>query len=186
MDTRTQATRMERDIVGELAVPADAYYGVHTLRAMQNFPITGQPLQPEMIRALAQIKKACAVAAGEQGALDASVAQAIADACDDVLTGTLNDQFPVDPVQGGAGTSVNMNMNEVLANRAIERLGGRKGDYALVHPNDHVNYGQSTNDVYPSCGKLTAIRLMGPLLDALQALVDALAERAAAIDGVVK
>ena len=186
MDTRTQATRMERDIVGELAVPADAYYGVHTLRAMQNFPITGQPLQPEMIRALAQIKKACAVAAGERGALDASVAQAIADACDDVLTGSLNDQFPVDPVQGGAGTSVNMNMNEVLANRAIERLGGRKGDYALVHPNDHVNYGQSTNDVYPSCGKLTAIRLMAPLLDALQALVDALAERAAAFDGVVK
>ena len=186
MMSQIEGCRMERDIVGERSVPAEAYYGVHTLRAMENFPITGQRMHPEMVRALAQIKKACALAARESGALTPAVADAIAGACDDVLSGMLNDQFPLDPVQGGAGTSANMNMNEVLANRAIERLGGRKGDYALVHPNDHVNYGQSTNDVYPSCGKLAAIRLTAPLLNALDALAKALDERAAALDGVVK
>jgi len=177
---------MERDLVGEMEIPAEAYYGVHTARAMQNFPISGRALHPEMIRSLALIKKAAALSLRDAGMLSGNIAGAIVAACEDVMTGTLNDQFPVDAIQGGAGTSANMNANEVIANRAIERLGGRKGDYRLVNPNDHVNCGQSTNDVYPSAGKLTVVRLFKPLLLALEALRDALQERAIAFDGVVK
>ncbi|HPS81269.1 MAG TPA: lyase family protein, partial [Candidatus Limiplasma sp.] len=139
MNTRHSTRRMERDLVGEMEIPAEAYYGVHTARAMQNFPISGRALHPEMIRSLALIKKAAALSLRDAGMLSGNIAGAIVAACEDVMTGTLNDQFPVDAIQGGAGTSANMNANEVIANRAIERLGVRKGDYRLVNPNDHVN-----------------------------------------------
>jgi len=186
MVTSDAAFRVERDLVGEMKVPAGVYYGVHTARAMENFPITGQRLHPEMIKSLALIKKAAALVNLEVGALPPQIADAIASACDEVMDGELNGQFPVDPIQGGAGTSANMNMNEVVANRAIELLGGAKGDYTIVHPNDHVNCAQSTNDVYPSAGKLASVRLLKPLLAALVALQNALEEKAIRFDGVVK
>ncbi len=180
------AFRVEKDLVGETEVPAGAYYGVHTARAMENFPITGQKMHPEMIRSLALIKKAAALVNREAGVLPPRIADAIALAADEVLEGKLHDQFPVDPLQGGAGTSANMNMNEVLANRAIELLGGEKGDYTNVHPNDHVNCAQSTNDVYPSAGKLALLSLIKPLITALVALQNALEEKAIRFDGVIK
>lgn len=180
------AFRVEKDLVGELEVPAGAYYGVHTKRAMENFPITGQRMHPEMIRSLALIKKAAALVNREAGVLPPRIADAIALAADEVLEGKLHDEFPVDPLQGGAGTSANMNMNEVLANRAIEHLGGEKGDYAMVHPNDHVNCAQSTNDVYPSAGKLALLSLLKPLVAALVAFQNALEEKAIRFDGVIK
>jgi aspartate ammonia-lyase len=169
-----------------MAVPAGAYYGVHTARAVENFPITGQKMRPEMIHSLALIKKAAARVNRDAGALPPRIADAIIEAADEVMAGKLLDQFSVDPVQGGAGTSANMNMNEVLANRAIELLGGEKGDYSIVHPNDHVNLAQSTNDVYPSAGKLAALTLMKPLSGALVALQSALEEKALRFDSVVK
>lgn len=180
------AYRVEKDLVGEMMVPAGAYYGVHTARAMENFPITGHRMHPEMVRSLALIKKAAALVNRKAGALPPRIADAIVLACDEAIGGKLDDQFPVDPLQGGAGTSANMNMNEVLANRAIELLGGVKGDYSIVHPNDHVNCAQSTNDVYPSAGKLALLRLLKPLVAALVALVNALEEKAVRFDGVVK
>jgi aspartate ammonia-lyase len=183
---KSELFRVEKDIVGEMAVPSDAYYGVHTARAMENFPITGQRMRPEMIFSLALIKKAAALVNRDAGELPPRIADAIVAAADEVMDGLWLDQFPVDPVQGGAGTSANMNTNEVLCNRAIELLGGEKGDYSLVHPNDHVNRAQSTNDVYPSAGKLTALSLMKPLIGALVALENALEDRAMRFDGVVK
>lgn len=182
----TETIRVERDMLGEISLPAGAYYGAQTARAVENFPITGQRIRPEMIHSLALIKKAAAIVNLDEGALNARIADAIIKACDEVMAGKWLDQFPVDPIQGGAGTSANMNMNEVIANRAIELMGGKKGDYSLVHPNDHVNCAQSTNDVYPSAGKLTAIRLYKPLDEALAALQSALEEKAIRFDGIVK
>ena len=141
-------------------MPADAYYGVQTLRAVENFRITGLSLHPELINSLVQIKKAAAITNSEIGLLDQKKAEAIVKACDEILAGNFRLHFVVDPIQGGAGTSLNMNANEVIANRAIEHLGGQKGDYSLIHPNDHVNLGQSTNDVIPTAGKMTTIRLL--------------------------
>ncbi len=178
--------RIEHDIAGELNVPEDAYYGAQTLRALYNFPITGQRLHPVLIHSLVLIKKAAAIVNCEAGVLPPPIADAIAAACDEILSGKLTDQFPVDPIQGGAGTSANMNANEVIANRAIELLGGKKGDYALVHPNDHVNCGQSTNDVYPSCGKMTAVNLLKNLETALTALQKSLEEKAVSFSHVIK
>jgi aspartate ammonia-lyase len=178
--------RIEHDIAGELLVPAEAYYGAQTLRAMENFPITGQRQHPQMIHSLVLIKKAAAIVNREAGVLPSPIADAIAIACDELLNGKLSDQFPVDPIQGGAGTSTNMNANEVIANRAIELMGGIKGDYTLVHPNDHVNCGQSTNDVYPSCGKMTAVTLIKRLDDALAALQKALEGKALEFSHVIK
>ncbi len=186
MDIISSNFRMERDIVGEVAVPAEAYYGAQTLRALENFPMTGQRLPIEMIQSLVLIKKAAALTNREAKVLPPRIADAIASACDELLNGKFCDQFPVDPVQGGAGTSTNMNANEVIANRAIELLGGTKGDYALVHPNDHVNCGQSTNDVYPSCGKMTAVKLLKQLDEALAAFQKSLEDKAFAFDHVVK
>ncbi|WP_159879814.1 aspartate ammonia-lyase [Aquitalea denitrificans] len=150
------STRIEHDLLGDRAVPAAAYWGVHTLRAVENFPITGQTISSygDLIIALAQIKKAAAQANRDLGLLDDVRAQAIVDACDELVDGKLHDQFVVDVIQGGAGTSTNMNANEVIANRALEILGHAKGEYDKLHPNEHVNMGQSTNDVYP-----TALRL---------------------------
>lgn len=156
-------TRMESDSIGSKEIPADAYYGVQSARAMENFSITGAKLHPEMIRSLARLKKACAMANAAAEVIDQRVANAIEDACDLIVAGKFHDQFIVDPVQGGAGTSTNMNANEVIANVAIELLGGTKGDYSVVHPNDHVNYGQSTNDVIPTAGKMTALVLLQDL-----------------------
>jgi len=178
--------RTERDFIGEKHVPGDAYYGIHSLRAQENFPITSQRLSSEMINAMADVKKACALANLKAGVLPPDIANAIIAACDEIADGALHDQFIVDPIQGGAGTSTNMNANEVIANRAIQMLGGNLGDYALVNPNDHVNCGQSTNDVYPTCGKLAVYRLSQKLLCELARLTEALSQKAAEFDAVVK
>ena len=138
--TEVKKYRLEHDSIGEKEVPIDAYYGVQTLRAHENFYITGLKMHPELIKSVAQIKKAAAITNFEVGELDKKRASAITQACDEIIGGKLHDQFIVDPIQGGAGTSLNMNANEVIANRAIEILGGNKGDYSLVNPNDHVNF----------------------------------------------
>ena len=178
--------RIEHDLVGEKHIDADAYYGIHSLRAAENFPITNQRLPGAMLVSMGWIKKACARTNRLVGMLPDAIAGAIERACDDLIAGKLSDQFIVDPIQGGAGTSTNMNANEVIANRAIEYLGGQKGDYSLVHPNDHVNCGQSTNDIYPTCVKMTLYQATQGLLDELDALTRALDERAQAFDRVVK
>ncbi len=183
----TKATfRIEHDSVGEKQVPAEAYYGVHSLRAHENFQITGHKTHTELIRSAAFIKKASAITNREAGVLNLERANAIVRACDEIIDGKLHDQFIVDPIQGGAGTSMNMNANEVIANRAIELLGGVKGDYGIVNPNDHVNFGQSTNDVYPTCGKLAIITQLGKAQAQLVRLHKALLEKACEFDSVVK
>ena len=155
--------RTESDSIGTLEVPQDAYYGVQSLRAQRNFPITGRKLYPEFIRNMARIKRAAAITNRKSGRLSPEISLAIESACNEIICGMFTSQFIVDGIQGGAGTSANMNMNEVIANRAIEMLGGRKGDYSIVHPNDHVNMCQSTNDVIPTAGKLTVLDLLTPL-----------------------
>ena len=179
-------TRVERDSIGEMNIPVEAYYGVQSMRALENFLISGYNLRPEMIDSLAEVKKACAIANLKAGQISKEIADAIVQACDEILEGQLHDEFIVDPIQGSAGTSINMNANEVIANRAIEILGGTKGDYSIVHPNDHVNYGQSTNDVIPTAGKLTIIKLGNYLLYELNALYDALMDKANEFDDVIK
>jgi aspartate ammonia-lyase len=162
--------RIERDPLGEVRVPADAYYGGQTQRAVENFPISGLTAPPELVTATVLIKKAAAEANRDLGRLDRRVADAIVAAADEVLGGKLRDQFVVDVYQAGAGTSHNMNANEVLANRAAELLGGTKGDYSRVHPNDHVNMGQSTNDVFPTATRLAALAMLPDLLAAAREL----------------
>jgi aspartate ammonia-lyase len=154
----TATTRRERDFLGEMEIPADAYWGVHSARAVANFPISGQTVatMPELVRALAFVKKAAAQANAELGVISFVQAQAIVAACDDLIGGALHEQFVVDVIQGGAGTSTNMNANEVIANRALEHLGFDKGRYDVLHPNDHVNASQSTNDVYPTALRVSA------------------------------
>ncbi len=184
--TTTTATRTEKDPLGELQVPADALYGVQTLRARQNFPISGlQPLWP-FVQAQVWIKKAAALTHKETGRLDAERADAIVRAADEVLAHQWDDQFVVDPYQAGAGTSHNMNVNEVLANRANELLGGERGTYKPVHPNDHVNMAQSTNDTIPTNIRLAALSQLGGLVGAFEALRDALADKGREFDHVVK
>ncbi|GLC30807.1 aspartate ammonia-lyase [Clostridium omnivorum] len=178
--------RTESDSIGTKEVPKTAYYGVQTLRAAENFNITGLKLHMEFVNSLAQIKKASAIANREVGLLDRNIETAIVKACDEILDGSLHDQFIVDPIQGGAGTSANMNANEVIANRAIEILGGEKGNYDIVHPNDHVNMGQSTNDVIPTAGKITALKLLPKALMQLSRLNDALEAKAKEYDNVIK
>lgn len=178
--------RVEHDSIGEKKVPINAYYGVQTLRAAENFSITGLKMPPEMINSIAQIKKAAAITNFEVGRLDKKRADAIVQACDEIVSGKLHEAFIVDPIQGGAGTSLNMNANEVIANRAIEILGGKKGDYSVVNPNDHVNYGQSTNDVFPSCGRLTALKLLYKAQGELERLYDVLMEKSKEFDHVIK
>ncbi len=184
--TQNTAYRIESDSIGSKKVPADAYYGVQSMRGAENFPMTGRRLHPEMIRSLARLKKACAIANANAGALEAPVAQAIEQACDQIIAGAHHDAFIVDPIQGSAGTSMNMNANEVIANIAIELLGGRKGDYTIVHPNDHVNFGQSTNDVIPTAGKMTALVLLHTLEGKLTVLRDALRAKAGEFDSILK
>lgn len=179
-------TRLERDSIGEKYVPMNAYYGIHSLRAKENFPITGQKCHPEMVKSIAQIKKACALANLEVNYLARETVDAIVKACDEIIDGALLQEFIVDPIQGGAGTSFNMNANEVVANRAIELLGGQKGEYNIVNPNDHVNCGQSTNDVYPSSGRLTLVKLLTDAQQELKRLHKTLLNKAKEFDHVIK
>ncbi len=183
---RIRATRVERDPLGTLEVPADALYGIQTLRAVKNFPISGwAPLEP-FVLAQVWIKKAAALTHKTTGRLDPKLADAIIAAADEVIVGKHRDQFVVDPYQAGAGTSHNMNVNEVLANRANELLGSARGTYSPVHPNDHVNMAQSTNDTIPTCIRLACLSQLSALLDAVAALRDALANRGQAFDDIVK
>jgi aspartate ammonia-lyase len=178
--------RVERDPLGEVRVPAAAYYGAQTQRALDNFPISGLTAPPELVVATTQIKKAAAEANGALKRLPGHVARAIVAAADEVLAGALRDQFVVDIYQAGAGTSHNMNTNEVLANRASEILGGARGKYTLVHPNDHVNMGQSTNDVYPTATRVAFVAMVAPLLAAAGALADGLQAKSHAFSHVLK
>jgi len=179
-------SRMEADSIGTLEVPENAYYGVQSLRAKRNFPITGTKLHPLFIRNLARIKLAAAETNRRSGKLGAEKADAIAKACREIMRGKLTESFIVDGIQGGAGTSANMNANEVIANRSIEILGGRKGDYRIVHPNDDVNMCQSTNDVIPTCGKLTSLDLLQDLDRELKALAESLLAKSVEFDHILK
>lgn len=178
--------RIERDPLGPKEVPDEALYGVQTVRALENFPISGLRPHANMVKATVIIKKAAAIANMETGRLDQRLGRAIVAAADEVLAGKWQDQFVVDPFQAGAGTSHNMNVNEVLANRANELLGGRRGEYKPVHPNDHVNMAQSTNDVFPSSMKLAALMGLSALYSAFEGLVAALKDKARQFDHVVK
>lgn len=178
--------RIEKDLLGTKEVPADAYYGIQTLRAVENFPITGIPPHTELIRALAAVKKAAAMANRDVSVLRAEIAEAIIDAAQEVLEGKLHDQFIVDSIQGGAGTSMNMNANEVIANRAIELMGGTRGDYLKCSPNTHVNMAQSTNDVFPTSIRIASLNLAKGVLEALTNLKHALQTKAKQFDEVIK
>jgi aspartate ammonia-lyase len=179
-------TRREKDSLGEREIPADAYYGVQTHRAMENFPISGLRPKPAYVEATVHVKKAAAAVNKALGLLDGAKADAIIQAADEVLAGKLREWFVVDVYQAGAGTSHNMNTNEILANRAIELLGGTKGDYALVHPNDHVNMAQSTNDVCPTAIRIGTLMLVRGLLPRLTELARAFGEKGREFDGVIK
>lgn len=178
--------RIERDSIGEVIVPAGAYYGINAVRAAENFKITGNIIHRELIIGLAEVKKACALSNFEAGILAEEVANAIMKASDEVIAGYLHDHFIVDPIQGGAGTSANMNANEVIANRANEILGGGLGSYDRVHPNDHVNMSQSTNDAFPTAGKIAALKLGRKTVVELEALYDSLVAKSQEFDGVIK
>ena len=178
--------RIESDSIGSRQIPTDAYYGVQSLRGAENFRITGQLLRPEFINAMAMIKKTCAICNHAVGELDAARRDAIVTACDEILQGNLHDQFLCDPIQGGAGTTANMNANEVIANRAIELMGGKKGDYTIVHPNDHVNRAQSTNDVIPTAAKLTAAQLLEKVICQVVRLRDALQAKETEFHDIIK
>lgn len=166
--------RLEHDFLGELQVEDEVYYGVQTMRAMENFRITGHKLDRDFIIALAMVKKAAAKANMATGRLDKTIGHAISTAADEIIAGSLHDQFPVDPVQGGAGTSINMNTNEVLCNRALEILGDEKGNYSRISPNNHANMAQSTNDAFPTAIKVCAIYKGRLLVKALCELAEAL------------
>lgn len=180
--------RQEHDFIGIKTIPPDAYWGIHCARAVENFPITGNSVadMPELIRAFAFVKKAAAQANLQLGAIDETRATAIAKACDDLIAGRLHEQFVVDVLQGGAGTSTNMNANEVIANRALEHLGLPKGSYDAIHPNDHVNASQSTNDAYPTAVKLATYAGIRKLLAALAALRGAFEAKAVEFSPILK
>lgn len=178
--------RIERDLLGERQVPAQAYYGIHTLRAAENFPISGIKVHSELIKALAMVKKAAAVTNMELGYLSKEKGEAIKQAAEEVTRGEWLDQFIVDAIQGGAGTSTNMNMNEVLANRALEILGRPKGETDYIHPNNHVNMCQSTNDVYPTAIRVAAVNMLLPLNYSFANLQEALQVKEGEFAGVIK
>ncbi len=178
--------RIEHDSVGSLSVPANAYYGIHTLRAQENFPITGHRMLFLFVQQIALVKKAAALVNKNGGFLAPEKADAIIWACDQILAGEHQEDFFIDAMQGGAGTSANMNVNEVVANLAIEHLGGTLGDYSIIHPNDHVNMAQSTNDVIPSAAKLTTLVLARALAEELRKLKAELEEKANSFDHILK
>lgn len=180
--------RRESDLLGELQVPIDAYYGVQTQRAIDNFKISGQLLSsyPHFIRGLAFVKKAAAKTNYELGLLEESLYFTIAEACDDIIGGKFHEQFPVDMIQGGAGTSINMNANEVIANIVLEKLGKNKGEYEFCSPNDHINLSQSTNDAYPTAIKMALLQMNAGLADKLQKIVDAFRAKGEEFHDVIK
>jgi aspartate ammonia-lyase len=178
--------RIEKDLLGEISVPREAYWGIHSQRAINNFRISGRFVNPSLIRALAQVKMACCLANAETGHLSHEKSRVIRQACLEISEGLLADQFPVDAMQGGAGTSTNMNLNEVIANRAIELLHGQKGDYGVIHPLEDVNLHQSTNDVYPTALKVAAIFLLRNLCKAVAGLQGACQEKEKEFAPIVK
>lgn len=181
-------TRIEHDLLGDRDIPADAYWGVHSLRAVENFPISGRTIGeiPELVRSLASIKQAAAMANADLGLLSAERRDAIVAACEEIRAGKLHDQFIVDQIQGGAGTSTNMNANEVIANRALEIMGHQKGQYQFLHPNEHVNMSQSTNDVYPTALRLATWKGIQKLIGALSSLRGAFEIKAGEFADILK
>lgn len=186
MESEKQAFRIEKDLLGEKKIPADVYYGIHTARAKENFSVSERKVNSHLIKAMAIVKKAAAITNGKLKLLPNAIVEAITVACDEILDGRFADQFVVDAFQGGAGTSTNMNMNEVIANRAIELLGGQKGDYDLVHPLHHVNCCQSTNDVYPTALRIAAIWLLRMLSEAFASLQAALQQKENDFSDIIK
>jgi len=178
--------RIEKDSLGQREVPGDAYYGIQTQRAIDNYPISGYRAHAKLIQAIGFIKKAAALSNEELRLISPRLARAIARATDEVIAGKLNDQFVVDVYQAGAGVSFHMNANEVIANRAIEFLGGKRGDYSVCHPNDHVNFGQSTNDVFPTAMRLASLLLFDELLVAREKLETSLARKGKEFDRILK
>src|SRR5512136_933721 len=180
--------RIEKDFLGEKQIPEDAYYGVQTLRGKENFHITNMPmsLEPNFVKAFGYAKKAAALANRDLGVLDAKIADAIMRACDRLIAGEMLDQFVTDFIQGGAGTSTHMNANEVIANLALESLGHKKGEYQYVNPNDHVNFGQSTNDVYPTAFHLGLILRLESYMETLRRLRDAFFAKGKEFENVLK
>ena len=178
--------RIEKDLLGQRQVPAEAYYGIETLRGKENFEITKRGICRQMIKALAIVKKAAAKANVDALNIDEKVGKAIMLACDEILNGRLHGQFVTDLIQGGAGTSMNMNANEVIANRANELLGGKKGVYDFVHPNDHVNFGQSTNDVIQTAGKIAIVKQLKKLQVELKKLYNSYLNKANEFKDVIK
>ena len=180
--------RVESDLLGELQVPEDAYYGVQTQRALNNYKISNTRMcdYPEYVISIAYVKMAAAAANAELGVLDKKIADAIVKACEEIVAGKLHDQFPVDMMQGGAGTSVNMNANEVIANRALEIMGHKKGEYQFCSPNDHVNCAQSTNDAYPTAFRYTFVRMNKILVKSLTDLIDAFRAKGEEFKDIIK
>ncbi len=178
--------RKERDFLGELEIPDDAYYGVQTMRAMENFHITGEHLDKDFIHSMGIVKKAAALANMRTGRLDKKIGDALVQAADDIINGKLDDQFPLDPIQGGAGTSVNMNTNEVLCNRALEIIGEDRGRYDIISPNNHANMAQSTNDAFPTGIKVCISKKSKPLMKALSRLADELDKKGEEFKDILK
>lgn len=178
--------RVEEDLIGEKEVPVSAYYGIQSIRAGENFNITGYTIDSELIEAIAYVKKAAAKANMEVGSLDETIGQAIVEAADEIIAGKLHDEFIVDPIQGGAGTSTNMNANEVIANRALEILGKEKGDYDVIHPNIHVNMAQSTNDAFPTAIHLATYRLIDRLEKTMKKLEQTFSKKGKEFDHIIK
>lgn len=178
--------RVEKDFLGEKQIEADVYYGIQTLRASENFPITGYKIHEEMINALAIVKKAAALANMDVKRLYEGIGQAIVQAADEILEGKWHDQFIVDPIQGGAGTSMNMNANEVIGNRALEIMGHKKGDYIHLSPNTHVNMSQSTNDVFPTAIHISTLKLLEKLLKTMEDMHSVFKQKAQEFDSVIK
>ncbi|PEA87602.1 aspartate ammonia-lyase [Bacillus thuringiensis] len=182
----TKDIRIEKDFLGEKEVPSAAYYGVQTLRAVENFPITGYRIHPSLITAMAIVKKAAALANIDTGYLAKDIGHEIAEAAQEIVDGKFHDQFIVDPIQGGAGTSINMNTNEVIANRALERMGYEKGEYAKISPNTHVNMAQSTNDAFPTGIHIATLMMLDELLITMEELHSAFRKKAKEFDHVIK
>ena len=178
--------RIEKDAIGEKQVPLEAYYGIQTLRAIENFPITGYRIEEGLIKALGIVKKCAALANSEIGQLDKKIAEAIVKAAEEVAEGKWSEQFIIDPIQGGAGTSINMNANEVIANRALEIIGEKKGAYNVISPNSHVNMAQSTNDAFPTAMHLSALNGLDKLVKVMESLYQTFMKKANEFDDVIK
>lgn len=182
----TTEFRIEKDFIGEKEIPKEAYYGVQTMRAIENFPITGYRIHPELIKSLGIVKKAAALSNMEVGMLDKNIGKYIIQACDEVIAGQWNEQFIVDPIQGGAGTSINMNTNEVIANRALELMGETKGNYKVISPNSHINMSQSTNDSFPTATHIAVLSLLNQLLEATKTMQSAFVSKSKEFAGIIK